>query len=267
MLVWLASGLRDDKDRVIVSELYVEFPGPAAVHEQEGHLQHAGLFLPAVDPLPEVNSEVTLQLRGLGRSAKVVGRVVQVFAGTGFAVAPADPAAAREALQPLFDAAREADEGEAGPAVVSWTTEDADTDEDAGGTLHDRIRKMSVRERLHLARHGGRAERLILAKDVNKTVHTFLVQNKGITLDEVRAIAGNRQFGPDALKMISENRAWMQNPGIVSALVRNPKTPATISVRLLDKLPTAEVQRLAKSNNVPRPVMEASRRKVLKGRG
>ena len=66
--------------------------------------------------------------------------------------------------------------------------------------------------------------------------------------------------------MIADNRTWMQKPAIVSALVRNPKTPSLIAVRLLDKLPRSDVSRIAKTGNAPRAVVEAAKRKITSKR-
>jgi len=108
-----------------------------------------------------------------------------------------------------------------------------------------------------------RAARLLLLKDTNKTIQVFVLQNKRITLDEVRYIAGYRQAHPDVLVTIAGNRDWTASPAVVSALVRNPKTPSPTAVKLLDKLPIADVRRLAKSNDVPRPVQMAARKKAV----
>ncbi len=268
--------------------LLVEFSGPKALLEQEGHLQHAGLFIPAVDPMPEANDALELRIESpYGAAIAIAGHVVQVFAGMGFAVAPDDIEAARVALAPLFAAARtddsgssaaprvawqdgasgpadsQAEVGEAPSATESLAADGAGGESEASGTIFDRLRAMSVRERMILARKGSRAERLILMKDNNKTIHMFLLQNPRITLDEVRYMAGNRQCGIDALKMISENRIWTQNPGIVTALVRNPKTPTPIAIRLLGRLPKGELARIARSGGASRAVVDAAKRKVL----
>lgn len=249
------------------ASLTAEFATPASLLAQEPHLAHAGLFLPLPTPEPEGGTACTLYITcSFAPQLAVEGQVVQVFAGQGFAFAPADGGAS---LKALFDAARAVDDpGEVQPAAVAWQlpveieTEDVG-DDDPRGTLYERVKAMSAREKLNLARKGSRAERLLLIKDPNKTVHTFLVQNPRITLDEVRAIAGNRQANPEALKMIADNRIWMQSSGIVTALVRNPKTPSSISTRLLDRLPKAEVARIARNASAPRLVVEAARRKVM----
>lgn len=248
-----------------MTELHVHFPGAASALEQEAHLQHAGFFLPAIDPMPKANAALELSISSAtGVSLQLRGTVVQSFPGTGFAVAPENPDEARAALQPLFEAAHADGAEPGGPIEVSWSSGEEEQ-EGTGGTTYDRIRAMNTREKMQLARHGGRAERAVLMKDKNKTLHTFVIQNRGLTLDEVRYYAGYRQANPETLKMIAENRTWLQNPSIAAALVRNPKTPSSIAVRLLDRLPKAEVARLAKGG-VSRPVQEAARRKVLTGR-
>jgi hypothetical protein len=128
--------------------------------------------------------------------------------------------------------------------------------------LYDQIKAMGSQEKIRLALHGDRAARLILLKDVNKTIQTFLLQNPRITIDEVRYLAGYRQASPDALQAIAAHREWGQNANVVAALVRNPKTPATIAVKLLDKLAVTELRRLAKGNEVPRAVQVAARKRV-----
>jgi hypothetical protein len=62
--------------------------------------------------------------------------------------------------------------------------------------------------------------------------------------------------------MVAKNREWTGKPGIVQALVRNPKTSTPTAIRLLDKVPVAELRRLAKSNDVRRPISAAARKKL-----
>ncbi len=82
-----------------------------------------------------------------------------------------------------------------------------------------------------------------------------------------RSLAANRQALPDVLNTIAANKDWGNNPNIVTALIRNPKTPGTTSSKLMDKVPIAEVRRLAKANDVPRAVMAAARKRLADGGG
>jgi hypothetical protein len=251
----------------------MRFESAAKLVEQAHHVEQGGLFVPCPERLPPVPSDVQLRIETtVGPAVELAARVVQVFPA-GMAVTFADPPAAQAELESLLGAAAAA--GDAGGAVVvEWTAADAQLQElsldeiavpeqPAPGTLFDQIRAMSVPQKRNLALKGERAARLLLIKDVNKTLHTFLLKNPRITVDEVKLIAGDRQANPEALKLISENRTWLQNPVIATALVRNPKTPSTIAVRLLDRLPLNELRHIAKSGGAGRAVVQAAKKKVI----
>jgi hypothetical protein len=135
-------------------------------------------------------------------------------------------------------------------------------DDKAPGPLVDQIRAMTAQQRMQLAAHGERAARLILLKDPNRTIQSFVLQNPHVTLEEVRYLAGFRQATPDVLQAIAGHREWSQNPGVLAALVRNPRTPLGAAVRLLDRLPETELRRLSKSPDVPRGVQLAARKRI-----
>ncbi len=258
--------------------LYVRFATARSLLEQEPHLSHGGIFIPVPDPPPTPLDRLSLRfLFPGGGEATLAAQVVQITPGAGMALTFEQPEKAAEVLSPALLQARESnavaepfeDTGDGAAITVSRqrpegvaSGSDSDQDDEAPGTLYDRIKNMTTQERMQLARHGKRPERLLLAKDLNRTVHLFLLQNPRITLDEVRMMAGNRQTGTDVLEAIAKNRDWSQNPGIVQALVRNPKTAVPTAVRLLDRVPAAELRRLAKSNDVRRPISVAVRKKV-----
>lgn len=264
---------------------------------QERHVARGAFFLPTPRPAPEPLAELLLRVESPSHEVvELPVRVVQISA-THVSLALLDLGAARTALAPLFHAARAAPASEGAPWVF-WGRPDsaaeplldlpradpealappsseaaapAPSDPAEGPApsdeklLYDRIRAMSSPEKMQLALHGDRTERFLLLKDVNKNVQTFLLQNARITLDEVRYIAGFRQAIPDVLVAIAAHREWSQNQGVLAALVRNPKTPPVTAVGLLDRIAPAELRRLAKSNEVPRPVQAAARKKVTEG--
>lgn len=250
---------------------------------QRAHLSHGGMFLPTVQPPPEPPVDVHVQVELAGDQRCVLAAQVVQVSPAGMALLLQDAQAAAPSLQAFFAQAESGElpvgerteaqwAAEAQPASETPDNDNADTSEQADDeeitddqrkTLYDRIQAMPVAERIRLARKATRPERLVLMKDNNKTVHLMLVQNPRISTDEVAYIASYRQANPEALKMIAQNRMHLQNPRIVSALVRNPKTPTPIAVRLIDRLPKSEVQRLAKANDVQRPIQAAARKKVV----
>jgi hypothetical protein len=261
--------------------LVLSFDGPRALKEQEEHLQHAGLFVPAPDPAPEQGERVSLRITSpYAEPVSLSATVVQLFGTGSMALGLEDADAAAGAMAAHFEGAAKAG-GEEGAASAAWgsagvdltelattaaETQPEQSGEEAEGTLYDRVRAMSVPEKRQVALKGGRAERLFILKDPNKTLQSFVLRNPRVTLDEVRALATNRQASAEALKMISENKQWMQTPSIVSGLVRNPKTPSPIAVRLLDKLSMSEIRQLAKASSTPKAVVIAAKKRIMRGK-
>lgn len=259
------------------ADLSVAFRGTAELLAQEGHLAHGCLFVPMPAPPPEPFAEVTVHLTSpWGAAVTASGSVVQIVEGRGIAVALSDAPAAKRDLAAVFVAAR-AGAG-AGETRSSWGTApepepkaasgdgaaDAKSEEPAtSGALFDRIAAMSAQEKMQLAVHGDRAARLILVRDINKSIQQFVLQNKRITIEEVRYLAGFRQAHPEVLNIIAGNRDWVGNASVLAALVRNPKTPTPTAVKLLEKLPMAEIRRIAKSDEVPRAIVVAARKKAV----
>jgi hypothetical protein len=258
---------------------------------QAAHLARGALFLPEPEPLPEPFAEITLRVEtGSGKSVELDGRVLQILPGHGIAVAFDDMAAAKSKLAQLFAepvAAEEeatfifwgrmerpaslrprgaatdpspvpAPEPEVAPAPPA-----IELDETAKAEAE--IAGMNTNQKMQLGMRGDRTARTLLLKDLNKNLQSFVIQNPRITLDEVRSLAASRQALPDVLNTIAANKDWGNNPNIVTALVRNPKTPGTTAAKLMDKVPIAEVRRLAKGTDVPRAVMAAARKRLADG--
>lgn len=260
--------------------LTIALERPADVLAQVPHLAHGALLVPAPEPAPRPLEPLLVQVAGPAGVLlpALPGRVVRVLPGLGVALAFDDPGAARAAFAPLVAAARQAAAAPAasppetaGPAppspAASSPVDGAPAapggDDEPGGTLFERIRAMSKAERRLLALHGDRAARLALIKSPDKDLHQFVIQNPALTLDEVLYIAGYRQTHPEVLKRIAENRDWSQNPRVTASLVCNPKTPASLAVRLLDRLPIQEIARISRSSTTPPAVQAAARRKVI----
>ena len=216
--------------------------------------------------------------------------MLQIVQGRGIAIAFDDIAVAKKKFAALFVEAESVEDPLAGATWVFWgrsegapnalapapdaneasdagDADEKDTDtalskDDAAAALRAQLETMPSHQKIQLAIHGDRTARLLLIRETNKSFQTFVLQNKRITLDEVRYIAGYRQASADVLNAIAQNKDWSQNAGIASALVRNPKTPSMTAVKLLDKLAPAEVRRLAKSNDAPRAVQIAARKRA-----
>jgi len=129
-------------------------------------------------------------------------------------------------------------------------------------SVQHQLDAMNVNEKRNAAMHGGRDMRLLLLRDLNKTLHAFVLRNPAITLDEVEAASKMPGLNPDALRTIAQNKDWQRSSNVLRNLVRNPKTPLPDAVALLDKLPIGEVRAIAKSSSVRMAILQAARRKV-----
>ena len=128
-----------------------------------------------------------------------------------------------------------------------------------------RIRRMNVRERMHLAAKAGRAERAALLRDSSPQVLMRLITNPRIGADDIVEIIRNPQVSAGVLDRITRETRWLANPEIQKALVRNPKTPSAVALRLVGGLPTEELRRLAKmQSGVREGLRKAALRAYLK---
>ena len=258
---------------------------------QAAHLARGALFLPEPEPLPEPFAEITLRVEtGSAKSVELDGRVLQILPGHGIAVAFDDMAAAKIKLTQLFAEPVAAEEeatfifwgrmerpASLRPRGVATDPSPAPAPEpevapappaielDETAKAEAEIAGMNTNQKMQLGMRGDRTARTLLLKDLNKNLQSFVIQNPRITLDEVRSLAASRQALPDVLNTIAANKDWGNNPNIVTALVRNPKTPGTTAAKLMDKVPIAEVRRLAKGTDVPRAVMAAARKRLADG--
>jgi hypothetical protein len=194
---------------------------------------------------------LTVTVTGSG-SVEVPARIAAVVPGVGVAVMfDSVPEALAGLTTPLLDAEAEA------------TVEEPPEAEEAKppALLSERLKKMSVTEKMQLALSGSRDERAALLRDTNKSLHLFVFKNPRLGLDEVQAAVKMPQLSPEAIKMVCEHREWGTNATICAALVRNPKTPMPLALRMLDRVPMTELKAIAKGG-AREPLVHAARKKL-----
>lgn len=125
-----------------------------------------------------------------------------------------------------------------------------------------RIAALSVGEKVRLAMHGSREERVWLAKERAGAVQASLVRNPRITVDEVLALARAPHLAPDAVEAMMAHPSYGNSAQIAVALVRNPRTPIPFAVELIGKLQPHDLRVIAKGLNVRAPIAQAARKKL-----
>jgi hypothetical protein len=136
-------------------------------------------------------------------------------------------------------------------------------DEDDEKSAMQRLQQMSVPQKMSRATKGTREERAILIRDPNKLISVAVLSSPKLTDSEVEAIAKMSSVSDEILRIISNNRNWMKNYVVVSALARNPKTPLPVSMNLLNRLNEKDLKVLSTNRNVPEVLRTTARKKVV----
>ncbi len=229
----------------------VEYHQPAellADHEQQ--FVHGGLLVRG-EPPPGLALFQQAELEIVAGSAVIVlaAQVVQILPGLGVALtfAANDPRLAEVVAQAEQGALPAAPEPDATPPIPARP---------GGGHT-------SPAAKIQLALHGTRDDRAAILRDINKQIHPYVLKNPNLQLDEIAAMAKMTAVSPDLLRQICERREWVQRPEIAGALIRNPKLPAPMAVRLIDYISPAELRQLAKDTRIREPIARAARKKLL----
>ena len=113
------------------------------------------------------------------------------------------------------------------------------------------LHALTVPQRLKMAMKGSREQRAVLVRDNNRMIAAAVLSSPKLSESEVEAFARMANVSEDVLRTISMNRSWMRKLAVAAALVKNPKTPATISLHLLPRMNQRDVKNLATDRNVP----------------
>ncbi|HEU0034097.1 MAG TPA: hypothetical protein VFQ53_25895 [Kofleriaceae bacterium] len=118
-------------------------------------------------------------------------------------------------------------------------------------------------QKIQLALHGDKNQRMAILRENNRLLHSYVLKNPQLQLDEVVFIAKQPTVGADLLTAIAARRDWAERPEVAIAIVRNPKTPIPLAVRMLDHVGPGELRSLAKQGNVRDQIRAAARKKVV----
>ncbi|MFO0687665.1 MAG: hypothetical protein U0900_03060 [Myxococcota bacterium] len=137
-------------------------------------------------------------------------------------------------------------------------------DETLQSSLFAAVQKMSVMQKIKLARVGGKEARALLIKDRNRIVASSVLASPKLTETEVVAFAQSRSMGDELLRVIANNREWTKNYQIKLALASNPKTPQPQAIKFLNYLQERDLRHLMKSKDVPSNISTHARRILTK---
>ena len=127
-------------------------------------------------------------------------------------------------------------------------------------SAYKRILTLNVAKKAVLAMKGGREERLILVRDTNKVVSLSVLKNPRITDGEVESIAAMRNVSDEILRNVGINREWAKNYVVTCNLVRNPRTPPSISTNFVARLNNKDLKMISGDRNVPEIIRKMAKR-------
>jgi hypothetical protein len=126
--------------------------------------------------------------------------------------------------------------------------------------LYQRLGGLTMSQKIRRAMLGTREERMLLVRDANHVVASAAVRSPMMQDNDVVLISRNRNIAEDVLRVIGSKPEWLKHYTVKKNLVENPKTPVSISTRLVQHLRESDLRGLTKSKNVTGPVKDAARR-------
>ncbi len=130
-----------------------------------------------------------------------------------------------------------------------------------------RLFGLNTAGKLMAALKGGREERTILIRDPNRIVSAAVLGSPRVTEAEVETFAAMKNISDEILRSIGTNREWTRSYGVLSNLVRNPRTPLAVSMGLVSRLNPRDMKTVAMDRNVPEPIRKQAQRFVKAKRG
>lgn len=132
--------------------------------------------------------------------------------------------------------------------------------EEQTGLSEGQIRMLPIPARLKLSRGAGRVLRGILLRDSNTQVALSALLSNNLPDQEVEQIANSRSVAEEILESISRKREWISRYNVAKALVKNPKTPLPISLKLVNRMSVRDLRDLGRDKNIPDAVRSTALR-------
>src|SRR6185436_3921445 len=148
-------------------------------------------------------------------------------------------------------------------AVARYLSEEEQQEKEKISAVQ-RIYRLNTAEKLITALKGTREERAVLVRDPNRLVSAAVLGSPKLTDVEIEAFAGMKSLSDEVLRRIGNHKEWMKRYGVVSNLVKNPRTPLAISIGLVSRLNPRDIKSLTVDRNVPE-VIRKQAQKFVKG--
>jgi hypothetical protein len=123
-----------------------------------------------------------------------------------------------------------------------------------------RLYRLNTAEKVVTALKGNREERAVLIRDPNRIVATAVLGSPRVTESEIESFAGMKNVSDEILRHIGSHKEWTRHYGVVSSLVKNPRTPLAISLGMVSRLNPKDIKALAVDRNVPEAIRKQAQK-------
>lgn len=211
-------------------------------------------LLEAVEANPNLSNDQKRRLRELRETFRI---------GVEEAPAPAaaPPPPAEPPPPPVPEAPEEPPPATEGEAVQRYLTEEEQGQQDRVSAVQ-RLYRLNTAEKVVTALKGNREERAVLVRDPNRIVATAVLGSPRVTDAEIESFAAMKNVSDEVLRIIGSDREWSKRYGVVSSLVRNPRTPLAISIGMVSRLNPRDLKAIAVDKNVPEVIRKQAQRFV-----
>lgn len=138
---------------------------------------------------------------------------------------------------------------------------------EAGGSLIQRLIRMTVPERVKAALAGTRYERLLLIRDQNRIVQRAVIQSPQISERDVEGFAAMGNIGEEVLRLIAAERRFRRSARLPVLLAQNPHCPLDVTLELLKHLNAADLQKLVRNRMIGEQARRAAERELKRRKG
>jgi len=122
------------------------------------------------------------------------------------------------------------------------------------------IYRMNAAQKVIQALKGSSADRAILIRDPNRIVSSAVLGSPRLTEMEIERFAGMKSVGDEVLRTIAQNKDWTKRYGVISNLIKNPRTPLALALNFVPRLNPRDLKTISVDKNVP----EVIRKQALK---
>jgi hypothetical protein len=131
--------------------------------------------------------------------------------------------------------------------------------------LRARVDEMALGEKIALARIAGPGVIPSLRQEGHDEVITALLGNPKLVEEEVLLLCASDRSSPAILAAVGSHPRWRDRRPVKMELLRNPRTPATVSLRFLDSLSASDLGEIVSLPGTHR-LVRATAKQILASR-